>query len=255
MPRTLRAPFAIALVGAAASLADAQAAPFEGVITYQMEHGVTMLMSLGGGHVRIEVSGRLGMDAIILGDTASSIITMLVPQMHRYMKTDFASDIARLSADTAGAPQFIVTNTMRSDTVAGMPCEVWHVDGSIYSYDVCGARNLGPSILDRVPNRGSAPPAVGPGFPKPFFPLRQNGKYGPPVMLATKIERKKLDPKIFEIPEGYTGVDMSGLRFDSTGPRSATPITLERPPRPIPPPTPAPPPPPRAEARPIPPPR
>jgi hypothetical protein len=218
----------MATLAIASAHAAAQGPRFEGIVTFQQQGSVELRVSISGAFMRVEMLGLNGNQAVFLGDSSSTAIVFLSPQMHQYMKVDWAR-FGQLRSDSAARSKFIITNTTRVDTVAGEPCEIWHVEGSIYSYDVCGARNFARPVLENVPGTLGQPPRSGLGFPTDFFALRVGGKVGPPVLLATKIERKKLDPSIFKIPEGYTGADMTGIKLQiqepGTSPGGANPPT------------------------------
>jgi len=117
------------------------------------------------------------------------------------------------SASTTPAPT--ITRTGKKETIAGYECEHITITEGNSTSDVCMARGLGPFLSPA----SAIPGAKLTGWQKVLvedggFPLKVSKADGTTQMEVTKIEKKKLNDKLFTVPDNYSKMDMPpGRRF------------------------------------------
>ena len=193
---------ALALLAAPAA---AQQTAFEGTVTFQTDHGGTMMYSVWKGLARMDVGTQHGAVATII-DPAKKTLLILLPDQKMYMQKDLPDAPA---PDTHGGADsaFKLTNTGKTDVVAGVKCEIWHAVSSSGTTDVCAARDMGGFFPGNA-MRNEPPPAWAQGLRGNFFPLRVTDATGKMLLLATKVEAKKFDASYFAVPAGFTKLDI-----------------------------------------------
>jgi hypothetical protein len=193
--------------------AAAQDKVFEGTVTFQAsgerEGDNTFAYSMKGSRVRFEPrSARMPMFMIM--DLEDKMMRMVMTGQNMYMEMPLPD------GDDADAPvsKNAPVNTGRTDEVAGRKCEIWTMTEDGRSYEMCVARDMGMFMQGGNPMaRGrNAPPAWQRELRKGgFFPLRVaevTGSGSKPVLVATKIEEKKLDDSMFTVPSGMQKMSM-----------------------------------------------
>jgi hypothetical protein len=223
---------------------------FEGTVTFA-QHSTdgkqsTMIQTSKGRKLRIEGLGDHGDGkggaAILDGDAKS--MTMIMPEEKKYM-TITQEDAQRMAAmmkpmqdkmkqmhsqKAADAEEdkakVDFAKTGRTETVAGVRCEVWHGTtvrrGKTQEGDACLADGVGFSFFDMMAAnpmmQGKAMgsefeqyrKAVGPGKGILKITTIKDGK--PLVELeATKIDRRHVSDDEFKAPAGYTEVKMGQM--------------------------------------------
>jgi hypothetical protein len=207
-----------ALALAAAGPAAAQ--QFEGVVTMTVQGGRTgeLVQMYKDGKVRMEMQGPEGRGGVMLMQPGKSELTMLMPSEKMYMVMD-PSAMGRRSGIDSVPPK--ITKVGTSETVAGRSCDNYLV-GEKQDHQVCVAKGLGffggmgggPMGRGRGPGGGMpdlASSELRAEFKDGFFPLkisRIDGDKKAVVLEVTKIEEKPLPSSLFEVPEGYTKMDM-----------------------------------------------
>jgi len=200
-----------AVIALAAPAAAAQ--DFEGVVTMHTSGGsrnADVQYMVRNGAVRIDGSGPGGGGAVIM-DPQKKTTTLLLPQMKMYSESawDPSKEMSK-----AADHDVQIDKTGKMETVAGYSCEHWIVtdktEGKDNATDVCVTKQLG----------GFAPMRMGQGGPHPawmdqvkdIFPLKVT-KVGDTQseMVVTKVEKKSLDPQLFQVPSDYTKMDMSKM--------------------------------------------
>jgi len=217
MTRRILSTAALAMVMAG----PAAAQQFEGVITMTVQGGRTgeMVQMYKNGKVRMEMQGPEGGGAMLM-EPGKSEVTMLMPSEKMYMVMDPSKMGGRnaMARDTL-PPK--VTKVGTSETVAGRSCDNYLV-GEKQDHEVCVAKGLGFfGGMGRGPMGGGRAPAAGmpdwsssklmTEFKDGFFPLkisRIDGDKKALVLEVTKIEEKPVPSSMFEVPEGYTKMDM-----------------------------------------------
>ncbi len=205
MKAIFRLAAAIAISSYAVVIAPTAAAqPFEGVISMSLTgSGAQSGIATGakyiaaGGKARIELETPMGMAAMIVLP-AEKKLYMLVEAMSQYIEQDLGTALEAVQG--ADIPK--VESTGRKEKIAGHECEISIVDGM----EVCAARGLGTYLNiggNVISGRGLQPwqNAIVTGE---YFPLRVKKVGGEVHLLVTKIERKKIDPAMFRVPEGYS---------------------------------------------------
>jgi len=191
--RSLVAP-AVALIVA---FSAPPAAPFEGTVTFTTDRGTTLYYAIRGGMARMTVSGE-GVVAMII-DPKRRLVTFVLHTGRKY--------IERPMPDTTARDSVTLTDTGKGEVVAGVQCETWHVSAPKTAYDVCAASGMG-GFFPPMRSSTDAQPAWAQQMRNDFFPLKVTDGAGKVLLLATKIERKTLDPSLFVVPAGYTKMEM-----------------------------------------------
>ena len=229
MRATLRSLFALSF--AEPAHAGAQAT-FEGTVTFQIERGATMVYSIGRSMMRIDVTGPHGAIATII-DPKTRLLTIIVADRRMYLQRPMPDTTGKRMRALADSVK--LTDTGKGDVVAGVKCEIWHVTAPKAEYDVCAASDMG-GFFPGIGGRRTPVPAWAQKMRGDFFPLRVTDAPGTVVLLATKVERKALDPALFQVPAGFAKLDMEtgGEGMEGPGhppPPDATPPAGTPPPR------------------------
>lgn len=165
--RAVLAASGIACLVGGARVASAQTG-FEGVITFvthdQDGKADTAIQTTKGNKFRYETgTGMGGMGAMIYnGDDHSR--TILMTQQKKYMRMtaeDAKAQMGRMSAkaDTETPLKLSITPTGKTETVAGVPCEVYHSTGEMHGTpqdaDVCVAKGVGFELFSMMGEEGA----------------------------------------------------------------------------------------------------
>jgi hypothetical protein len=212
----------IALVAAVAGGASAQGKSFEGTVTFESSGGRGesggFAYSIKGSRVRFEPQGGR-MPMYMLMDMEAQTMRVVMTAQNAYMEmelpdADDASAGASAEASAAASKNEPV-NTGRTDEVAGRTCEIWTMAEDGKEFEMCLARDMGTFMQGGGPMMGrgrAAPPAWQRELRKGgFFPLRVAEKTGgtaKTVLVATKVEEKKLDDALFDVPAGANKMSM-----------------------------------------------
>ncbi len=189
---------------------------FEGEITLHTTRGndaTEMVVKAKQDKLRFETTANGQATAAIFDPTQNKVF-MLMDAQKAYMEVDFSSPSApqaNVDAKAASAEK-----TGKKETVAGIDCEDWTVkDPSGKHTEVCLADGLAFFDLDGVKGGSSS------SFSKQLrekkqFPLKSvdfdaSGKETSRTE-ATKIEKKKLDDSMFQVPSGYQKVSLPGMK-------------------------------------------
>ncbi len=217
---------------------------FEGVITFQQSNKSdgthsTMVQTTKGRKVRWDGMGGQNSTMIFDGDSHTMIIVQ--PEKKSYM-TVTQADMDQMAAmmkpmadrmkekkgSSDDAFKVDLTNTGRTETVAGTKCEVWHgttmENGKKKEGEACVAKGVGFALYDVMLNnpmtkqmRGSMEESMakykqmmsgGKGLLK--MTSIEDGKTDVD-MVATKIDRKSVSDDAFKPPAGYTGQSMGEM--------------------------------------------
>ena len=246
MTRTFPAALAactLALAGLTAARASAQTG-FEGVITFRTTNkgdGTqgTMIQTTKGNKARWE-----GMDNgknIMVFDGDAHTMMMIDPAKKTYMTITHADmdQMAAMMTPVADRGKdskkddddfhVDLAKTGRTETVAGVTCEVWHGTSTRKGEEkkegeACVAKGVGFSLYDLMLNnpmtkrmRGSMQESMG-----KYKDMMSGGKgllkmtsiesgKSTVDMEATKIEKKSVDDDAFKPPAGYTGQSMGQM--------------------------------------------
>ena len=216
----------IALCGLAAA-APLAAQGFQGVVTWEMAEGKSVMTQMyKGNQVRMEMN-QGGHEGVMLMDNTMSSVTMLMPQQKMYMAMDMKNMMGGAAPDDRTPPK--LTDTGKSETIAGHTCEVYRyaeAAGQPETMEMCAAKGMGFFIMGQSPMGGGGGPLgnlakIGgsPEYAKlykdGFFPLRISrleGGSAKVMMVAKSVDAKPLDASLFAIPAGYTEMKMGGGR-------------------------------------------
>jgi len=158
------------------------------------------------GKLRLNVRSPMGTMGII-ASPAEGKMYMLMDAQSMYMEQPL-SLTPRAGAANAVTPE--ITRTGRKETIAGYECEHLLIAGDPGPTDVCVARGLGPYVPPAI---GAAMPAWQRALAKDgAFPLKVSRHDGTVQLEVTKIEKRKLSPLLFTVPESYTRMDMPAGR-------------------------------------------
>lgn len=199
--------FGLALVAAAlVSPADAQAQLFEGVLTMRVNGGQRGAQNIDyyasrTGKSRINVNTEQGAIVVIMSPAEKKMF-MLIESQAMYVEQDIAQ---MLSMSASSSQDAKVIRTGRRDVIAGMECEIVKVD----ELDICGVDKFGSYLFGGAAMRGSVPAWQQALLDDGFFPLRV-ARQGDVQMEVTKIERKAVDAKLFEVPGHFTRMQLPG---------------------------------------------
>ena len=231
LPRSARlAAVALALVVVVRPV-SAQAL-FEGQVTLILTSprgAIPTELYMKDGMTRMDVAGPGGGSMTMVTDPSKKEMLIIMPERQMYMRR--STDMAGM-AMPQGAPPMTkptITKTGKMETIAGISCEhytITHEGGE--SEDACLASGMGTfspggGMMGRGMGGGGGGGqggGRGPGgggrqelgwardLDKGMFPLKVV-KNGATVMEVTKVEKKKLDPTLFQAPEGFQ--DASGM--------------------------------------------
>lgn len=200
--------FRFALALAAASFVApvaTYAQPFEGMLTMRVnsQRGTQDVdyFASRNGKARINVDGGQGSIAIIMSPSEKKMF-MLVESQAMYIEQDISQ---MLSQEIDASHEAMVVRTGKKDTVAGMECEIVKVD----DMDICGVNKFGTYLFGGSAMRGAVPAWQQALLDDGFFPLRVT-RAGEVQMEVTKIERRAVDAKMFEVPGHFTRMQLPG---------------------------------------------
>jgi uncharacterized protein DUF4412 len=236
-----------AVLSAAAWLPAREAAAqtgFNGVITFtnysNSGKASTFVQTTKGRKVRLDGMGGGGEQGSMIVDGDAKVMMMVEPAKKQYM-TMTDEDMKQAQAmmgpmmkkAKGDSAKYSFSNTGRTETVAGVPCEVWrgvHTDqGKKEEGEACVASGVGFALAELtfanpMAHRGGA------GYEQ-YEQYRQlvSGNKGilkvtkiedgkpVPEMVATKIDRKPVSDDAFKPPAGYTEVKMGDMMKQAQG--------------------------------------
>lgn len=195
-----------------ASTAGAQS--FQGVVTYQLgKQGETMVYTgSGGSKVRVDVSDPQHMPGggSMIWDTGANTMMMVMPTQKMYMTMNMGQMMANVP-DTARGKM----TKVGSEVIAGVPCDDYKGTSNSGGEEttVCIAHGMGNFLwfggnnpmMARMQSRvsGLSSAVAGGGFP-----LKVVKSDGTTEMLATKVEKRSVDPSLFAPPAGFTQMQL-----------------------------------------------
>ncbi|HWZ58259.1 MAG TPA: DUF4412 domain-containing protein [Gemmatimonadaceae bacterium] len=186
---------------------------FEGAVTYQLTGStgkpITMVYQTKGTKVRMDIGGGDGMDAsqpALIYDQTSRMVMAMVVSAHMYVATSLDS-LAKSSEQTK--PTVKATGT--HETIAGIACDNYLVTNGDHQGTVCAAHGMGNFFLPRQ--------GAGMGFEtvtlaNGFFPLKVSSVHAGQSsvdMVATRVERRAVDPSVFVVPADYKQLDAKAV--------------------------------------------
>jgi plastocyanin len=195
---------------AAAAPSAAPAAPFEGEIVLSVKDEGPMKMPSS---VTVEVKG----DKVRYSATSSGVHTVADMAAQRgFAVNDARKSYSSLDVHAAASapPAATVTKTPWSETVSGVPCDVWLIDDGKEKVEACAAKGIAFFDPARESKAGKAEPSWAAALTREkAFPLRvtahdEAGKEEYRAE-ATKVERRKLDDSVFQVPTGFKQGDVS----------------------------------------------
>ena len=240
VPTTLLATYSLAAAPASAQ------PPFEGVITFRMgeasEDPAVLVQTVKGRKLRLD-GVRIAMDpsdpgVTVILDAEAGRMVMLSPMdtmalVMTYAEAELHFDGAGTArgglADVEGGRTVAPANTNRTETVAGVECEVWSGPvtqfGMTYEEELCLAPGVGleleailsypfVSLLGQYLNHWAGyRDFVRPDNRILRSTMIENGVRS--VWLeATRIERKPVDDAAFSIPAGYAETTLEQLKAE-----------------------------------------
>jgi hypothetical protein len=222
-----------ALVATGTLLLPARAsAQFEGVITVLMhdkeEGDMTMVQWLKGNKVRADMTkaskagdDRAGNHTMIIDHDAKTS-TMVMHDQRMYMTTPLTEPKAPAAGKNRDEDRSDLTwtKTGRTETVAGVTCDVYHgtgtEDGKPTEGELCLAKGVG-FMPGRVSLSGPRGPGMGelrhlPGGADAGIMKATSYENGKPHvdMEVTKVERRTVSDQDFQPPAGYQKFAMPG---------------------------------------------
>lgn len=211
---------ALCIAGAAAAL-PAQSS-FEGMIYFTGTKGGkpdkdTIVQVTKGSKVRMELHENAAnkMAGFAIFDAKAHTITMVMADKQMYMVMPVKEPSQEMQKSMGDIK---LTNTGRTETVAGVSCKVYHAtrttDKGVKEGEACLAKGVGLALPLMTMGRASS----GGGMSE-FRELSSEGYLilkavemdkGQPgnTMEAIKIERKSVDASLFTVPAGYTEFHM-----------------------------------------------
>lgn len=197
---------------------------FEGTIVTQMfsrgKPAMEMVSSHKGGKSRMDMqSGRESGYSIL--DLEKESMTMVMPSQKMFMVMSFQGAEAGKD-EPVKVPKIEATG--QSETIAGHKCDHYLVTSDENVMDICAAKGLG-FFGNGGRNAGPMGRGAGSSIPLEYRQLAERFKDGfqplkieqvkgsarETVMEVKSIEKKSLDAALFEVPAGYTKMDMGGL--------------------------------------------
>lgn len=190
---------------------------FEGEITLHTTRGSEsqdMVVKTKSDKLRFETNAN-GKTGAAIFDPAQNKVVMVMDDQKAYMEMDFNAPTApQANVDAKAAT---AEKTGKKETVAGIDCEDWTVkDPSGKHTDVCLADGLAFFDLDGVKGGGSSSSFSKQLREKKQFPLKSvdydaSGKEVSRTE-AIKIEKKKLDDSLFQVPSGYQKLTLPNMK-------------------------------------------
>ncbi len=223
--------------------AAAQGNTFDGTLTYVMhsESGKTasLVTATKGQKIRVDVADPANptQQAAFVIDAGTHTRTILLPSQKKYITIpeSMVGAMGKMgggmgmggngAADAGTPPKYTFTKTGRTETVAGVSCEVIHGtgtanDGKTVEGDVCVAKGVGfnPGAWAQL-GGGQAPghanmdairDAIGPGNGVLKMTSTKDGKQEFDLEV-TKIDRSSPSDATFTPPADYTAISMGGM--------------------------------------------
>ncbi len=229
MTRSLLALLVVMVSSATGRVLQAQA--FEGTLTFRArgdDGDKTITEWVKGTSIRYDYAGAPGRDGTMIVDGTARTRTVIMPARKMYMTVPY-DPAARKPLPTGDKPQVTWTRTGKTETVAGVRCEVIHgsgvEDGKPKEANLCVAKGIGfggstgagpfGEALAEFANLDLKP---GEGIVK--VTSIEAGK--PEVELElTKVDRRSLAAVDFEPPAGYT-------RFERPAPAGGPPPVVQK---------------------------
>lgn len=213
MLRHARRACALAVVCLPASLA-AQS-KFEGVISVRLagaQGAAEGTYSVKGDQVRMDLQNNGLMIAYTLMGGAGSPVSVVMPGQRVYMEMPQAAITGGARGKAVEQQVADVKMTGKMETIAGYQCEHMLVTSDKGSaFDLCVTKELGAFAMMGSPMQRAAPSPWQKAVGGNFFPLRVQQVGGDVALEVTKIEKKRLDPALFTIPEGFQKIDMGKM--------------------------------------------
>ncbi|HEU4648126.1 MAG TPA: DUF4412 domain-containing protein [Gemmatimonadales bacterium] len=211
----------------------------EGVVTFRMQSNDgkvdTVTQTTKGRNVRLEDANKRGGAWIYDGDQKrmvmldgtqkrAMVVTEQDAQQMRAMRDAMRQAHGQSAKSDSAKPSFHFTDTGKSETVAGVKCEVWkgytETEGKRRDGEACLAEGVGfAPFAELASNPMFAPEAsewrryrdlVGPN--KGILKLVQTTGGTPTTVLeAIKVEQKSVPPDAFQPPAGYTVMNMGEM--------------------------------------------
>ena len=217
------------------TVSSSWAGDFEGVIVLrEIANGTSSEQQwfLKGDRLRFEEGGSDGEKGTMIFDVKKSVFYSL--QHDEKIFLEISTDQASTGMHDA-ADDMVVTKTGRSERVAGYTCELYHAksrsDGG--SSELCIARGIGNAALFKVANSRDGGSSIFPGWMREMykdggFPIkgvdRDDRGEEESRWEAVKIEKKRLDDRMFLPPPDYKKQDlavmMNGMRGAGEGSQS-----------------------------------
>jgi len=187
---------------------------FEGEITMRTARAnsppANLVVKAKGGKLRFDTNTN-GQTASAIFDPQTNKVTALLDAQKAYMDMDFSSANVMPNTDPSTAT---IEKTGKSEKIAGLDCDDWVAkDPSGKRSEVCIAEGLAFFDLEGLRKGGGA------GWnkelrDKKMFPLRSveydaSGKEMSRSE-ATKVEPKKVDDALFQVPKDYTKLPTPG---------------------------------------------
>jgi Domain of unknown function (DUF4412) len=219
-----------------AGVQPAAAQGFDGTLTYQIhtESGKTMTMVTmsKGNKLRLEMSdpeNPMRSGAFVIDNDAHTRMMIMNGQKKYIVMPESMTNMMGKGATAANTPTFTFTKTGRTETVAGVSCDVIHGtgtnNGKAEEADICVAKGVGfnPGMFSSMAGQNPAPglaalhDAIGAGNGVLKFSSTKEGKPDA-TMEVTKIDRSSPSSDEFNPPAGYTAVQIpAGMGAGAAG--------------------------------------
>jgi hypothetical protein len=189
---------------------------FEGIVSYQVtgRNGRPMTFDylVKGNKAMIQThDSASAMFGAMIIDQDAKTRTMVVPSRKMYMTMPMTDKMSARMDSSMHDAKIVKTG---SETVAGVPCDDYTTSGGTAqdSGTVCIAHGMGNFAMMGLGSGGFMAQMEKhvQGFSSAssggFFPLKWTSQRD--TMIATKVDRKSLDPSVFQPPAGYTQMQM-----------------------------------------------
>jgi hypothetical protein len=208
--------------------AAAQATGFEGTLTYEIHSAngktMTLVTMSQGNKMRMQMSdpdNPTHSGAFVVDGDAHTRMMVMDAQKKYIVIPESMANMMGKGVNPANVPQWTFTKTGRTETVAGVSCEVMHASGTnngkSEEADACIAKGVGfnPGTFASMsaqggaayPNIAAMRDAIGAGNGVVKVTTTKDGK--PDVtMEVTKIDRSPVSSDAFSPPAGYTPIQM-----------------------------------------------
>jgi hypothetical protein len=188
--------------------------PFEGEISMNVSDPgkpmKTITYEVKGTKLRFEAPESAGpmSGGYVIFDTTGKKFTAVNDAKKTAMVMDMGAMQGMMPGAPPGGPKPTVDKTGKTDTVAGYSCDVWKVnDPNGEHTDLCVAKGISFPAMGRHAGWMSSL--------EDTFPLRavQYDSAGKEKsrMEVTKVDKKSLDDKMFEVPAGYQTQNMDDM--------------------------------------------